>query len=103
MLVKNQTLLISTAGYTQLIDKLTYFFSCRSSWIDLIFCVKPEIVSECQIDHSLFQTGHFNFIFAKISANISLPPSYSKKVQDQNNVTVEGIQTFKNHAWLTVE
>ena len=42
----------------------------------------PGIVSECQIDHSLFQTGHYNLIFAKISANISLPSSYSRKVWD---------------------
>ena len=31
-----------TAGYTQLIDKPTHFFSGRCSCIDLIFCNKPE-------------------------------------------------------------
>ena len=37
--------LTTTAGYTQLIDKLTPFFIGRSSCIDLIFCNKPAIVN----------------------------------------------------------
>ena len=57
--------LTSTAGYTQPIDKLIHFFSGGSSCIDLIFFNKPKIVSECGIDHSLFQTCHHNLIFAK--------------------------------------
>ena len=65
--------LTSTAGCTQLIDKPTHFFSDGSSCIDLIFCNNPEIVSECGTDHPLFQTCHHNLIFAKISANVSLP------------------------------
>ena len=71
--------LISTAGYTQLIYKPTHFFSGASSCINLIFCNKLKIVSESGIDHSLFQTCHHNPIFAKISANLSLPTNYSRK------------------------
>ena len=55
---KESESLTSTAGYTQLIDKPTHFFSGRSSCIDLIFCNNPEIVSECGIDHCFFQTCH---------------------------------------------
>ena len=55
---KESESLTSTAGYTQLIDKPTHFFSGGSSCIDLIFCNNPEIVSECGIDHCLFQTCH---------------------------------------------
>ena len=80
--------LTSTAGYTQLIDKPTHFISGGSSCIDLIFCNKPEIVSECRIDHSLFQTCHHNLIFAKISANLSLPPNYSREVWDCKNTKI---------------
>ena len=49
---KNLDSLTSTAGYTQLIDKPTHFFSGGYSCIDLTFCSKPAIVSECGIDHS---------------------------------------------------
>ena len=84
--------LTSTAGHTQLIDKPTHFFSRGSSCIDLIFCNKPEIVSDCETDHSVFQTCHHNLIFAKISTNVSLPPNYSKEVWDYKNANVEGIQ-----------
>ena len=84
--------LISTAGYTQLIYKPTHFFSGGSSCINLIFCNKLKIVSESGIDHSLFQTCHHNPIFAKISANLSLPTNYSRKVWDYKNANVEGIQ-----------
>ena len=51
---KELDILTSTAGYTQLIDKPTHFFSGGCSCIDLIFCNKPELISEYGIDHSLF-------------------------------------------------
>ena len=84
--------LTSTAGYTQLSDKPTHAFSGGSSFIDLIFCNKPEIVSEFGIDHSLFQTCHHNLIFAKISANMFLPLNYNREVWDYKNANVEGMQ-----------
>ena len=74
--------LTSAAGYSQLIDKPTHFFSGGSSCIDLIFCNKAEIVSECGIDHFLFQTCHHNLIFTTISTNVTLPPIYSRGVWD---------------------
>ena len=46
--------LTSTAGYTQLINKPTHFFTGGYSWIDLVFPNKPELISEYGIDHSLF-------------------------------------------------
>ena len=77
---KELDFLISTAGYTQSIDKPIHFFSGASYRTDLVFCRKHEIVSECGIVHSLFQTCHHNLIFAKISGNMSLPQSCSKEV-----------------------
>ena len=67
--------LTSTARYTQLIDKPTHFFSGGCSCIDLIFWNKPELISVCGIDHSLFQTCHHNLIFANINAKIPVHPS----------------------------
>ena len=93
--------LTSTAGYFLLIDKPTHSVSGRSC-IDLIFCNKPEN-SECIIYHSLFQTGHQNLIFAKISAIMSLLPSYSREVWDCKNTSVEGMQISKSYASLTAE
>ena len=61
------------AGYTQLIDKPTHLFSGGCSCIDLIFCNKPELISEYGIDHSLFQTCHHNLIFGKINTKIPVP------------------------------
>ena len=65
--------LTSIAGYTQLIDKPTHFFRGGCSCIDLIFCKKPELISEYGIDHSLFQTRHHNLISQKINAKIPVP------------------------------
>ena len=56
------------------------FFNGGSFSIDLIFCNEIEIISECGIDHSFAPTCHHNLIFTKISANMSLPPSYSKEI-----------------------
>ena len=82
----------STAGYTQLIDKPTHFFSGGCSCMDLIFCNNPELISEYGIDHSLFQTYHHNLIFAKINAKIPVPLAYSREVWDYKNANAEGIQ-----------
>ena len=80
--------LTSMTGYTKSIDKPTNFFGGGSSCIDLIFCNKPETVSECGIDHSLFQTCHHSLIFAKISAK----ESASRNVWDYKSANVEGVQ-----------
>ena len=84
--------LTSTVGYTKLIDRETHFFSGGSSCIDLIVCKKPEIVTECGINHSLFQTCHHNLIFANISAYIPISKSYSRESWDYKNANVEGMQ-----------
>ena len=81
--------LTSTAGYTQLIDKLTRFVSGEFSSIDLISCNKPEIVSEYGNDHSFFEARHHNLISAKISANMFLSPNYSRNVWDCKNTDLE--------------
>ena len=84
--------LTSTAEYTQLIDKPTHFFSGGCFCIDLIFCNKPELITEYGIDHSLFQTCYHNLISGKINAKIPVAPAYSKEVWDYKNATAEGIQ-----------
>ena len=84
--------LTSRAGYTKLIEKLIHFFRDGSSCIDLVFCNRPEIVSEWEIDQSLFIICLRNLIFVKISANMSLPPSYIREVWDYKNANVERIQ-----------
>ena len=73
----------SIAWYTQVIDKLTHLFSGGSSCIDLILCNKPEIVNECRISHSLFQTCHANMLF---------PLSYSTEGRHYKIANVEGIK-----------
>ena len=50
------------------------------------------MVNECGINHSLFQKCHHNLTFAKVSANVSLHPNYSKEFCDYKNTNVEGIQ-----------
>ena len=84
--------LTSTAGYTQLIDKPTHFFSGGCSYIDLIFCNKPELISEYVIDDSLFQTCHHNLIFGNINVKIPVPPAYSREFWNYRNGNAEGIQ-----------
>ena len=84
--------LTSTAGYSQLIDKPAHFFNGGSSYIDLIFCNKPEFVTEYGIDYSLFHTCHHNIIFAKISSKISLPPDYEGEVWDYKKANIDSIQ-----------
>ena len=69
-----------TAEYAQLIDKPTHFFSGGCSCIDIIFCNKPELISEYGIDHSFFQMCHHNLIFGKINTKIPVPQTYSGEV-----------------------
>ena len=81
-----QKLVKKTAGYTQLINKPTHFFSGRCS------CNKPELISEYGIDHSLFQTCHHNIIFGNIHAKILVPPAYKRDVWDCEIENAEDIQ-----------
>ena len=55
-----------TAGYSQLIDRPTRFFGGVCSCINLIFCNKQELISEFDINHSLFRICHHNLIFRKV-------------------------------------
>ena len=89
---KELDILTSTAGYTQLIDKPTHFFSDGCSCNDLIFCNKVELISEYGIDHSLFQTCHHNLISGKFNPKIPVPLAYSREVWDYKNANAEGIQ-----------
>ena len=84
--------LTSTAGYSQLIDKPTHFFNGGSSCIDLIFCNKPEFVTEYGIDYSLFHTCHHHIIFVKVSSKIFLPPAYEGEVWDYKKANIDSIQ-----------
>ena len=84
--------LTSTARYTQLIDKPTHFFRYGCSCIDLIFCNKPELISEYGTDYSLFQTCHHNLIFGKINAKIPVSLAFIVEVWDYQNANAVGIQ-----------
>ena len=80
--------LTSTSGYIPLIDKSTFCISGGSSCIDLIFCKNSEVVNEYGIDHSFFQKCHNNLVFAKISANVSLPSNCSRECSRKTKIHI---------------
>ena len=62
--------LTSSAGYTQIIDKLTHVINKSSLCIDLIFCTNENVISKYGVDASLFDKCHHNVIYGKINIRV---------------------------------
>ena len=73
--------LFSLSGFSQLINEPTNFEpNKKKTCIDLIFSSQPNLVSECGVHPSLFQTCHHQIIYAKINLSFYLPPPYEREV-----------------------
>ena len=82
----------TTAGYSQLINKSTHCVNGSSSCIDLIFTSNTNLVTDFEVDPTLYKTRHYNLIFGKINFNIPLPPPFYRDIWDCKRDNVEMIQ-----------
>ena len=82
--------LISSAGYSQIIDKPTHVV--KNSCIDIIFCTNKNVISKHGVDVSIFEKCHHNIIFGKIDIRVPLPPAYVCKVWDYSKENAEKIK-----------
>ena len=73
---KEINFLASTANYTQIIDKPAHVINNSKSCIDLIFCIKQNVISKYGIDASLFDKCCHNIIYSKIDICLLLPPVF---------------------------
>ena len=74
----------SSAGYKQIIDKLTHAINKSMPCIDLIFCTNQIIVSQYGADASIFDKCHENIIYGKIDIYVPNRPKYVREVWDYN-------------------
>ena len=84
--------LISSAGYSQIIDKATHIVNNSMSCIDLIFCTNTNVFSKHGVGVSIFEKSHHNIIFGKIAIRVTLPPAYVREVWDYSKVKAENIK-----------
>ena len=68
--------LTSSGGYKQIIKKPTHTVNNSFSGIDLIFCDNLNIISNYDVNISIFEKCHHNIIFGKINIRTRLPPRY---------------------------
>ena len=74
--------LISSTGYSQIVDKATHIVNNSMSCIDLIFCTNTNVTCKHGVDTSIFEKYHHNIIFGKIDICVPLPPAYLREVWD---------------------
>ena len=82
----------TTEGYSQLVNKPTDCANGSSSCIDLIFTSNTNLVTDFEVDPTLYKTRHYNLIFGKINFNIPLPPPFYRDIWDCKRDNVEMIQ-----------
>ena len=76
-------------GFSQLINEPTNLEPNKSpSCIDLFFTSQPNLVFESGIHQSLYNTCHHQIVYAKLSLQIHLPPSYRREVWHYNRAEV---------------
>ena len=93
-------------SYHQLdINKLStnlpmYVVNNTSSCIDLIFCYNFNLLSSYDVDLSLFEKCHHNFIFGKVNIQIPHPPGSVREVWDYGSANTKNIQkAIRNFDW----
>ena len=84
--------LTSSAGYTQIIDKLTLFINNSVSYIDLMFCTKQNLISKHGVHASIFDKCHHNIIYGKIDIRVPLPPKYVREVWNYSKADAQNIK-----------
>ena len=84
--------LISSAGYSQIIDKATHIVNNSMSCIDLIFCTNTNVISKHGVDVSIFEKCHHNIIFSKTDIHVPLLPAYIREVWDYSKANAENIK-----------
>ena len=83
--------LTSSAGYKQIMNKLTHTLNNSFSGIDLMFRSDLNIISNYGVDIS-FEKCHHNILFGKIDIRFPLPLSYVREVQDYTKTNVRVYQ-----------
>ena len=87
--------LTSSAGYKQIINKPTDTLNNSFSCIDFIYffiLYIMNIISNYDVDLSIFEKCHHSIIFGKINIRIPLLPSYVREVWDYRKANVKSIQ-----------
>ena len=85
--------LTSACGYNQIINQPTNITKESSSCIDLAFGTSPNLISNTDVDLSLFHKCHHSLRYSIIDFNVPLPPPYLREVWDYENPNSSYIQT----------
>ena len=63
-----------SAGYNQITDKPTHVIKNSMSCIDVIFCTNQTVISNHEVDASIFDKFHHNIIYG--NKHVPFPPTY---------------------------
>ena len=81
-------------GLHEIINPPTHFYPGKNlSYIDIIFCSQPNLISESGVTPSLLPQCHHDITYAKIDLNVKNPPPYKSIRRSLSSVNwVRGIQ-----------
>ena len=71
---KKLDIIKSTAGFTQIIEKTTYYKNYSPSWIDPIFTCNPSITVDSGIEKALCSSCHHDKMHEKFNFRVCVPP-----------------------------
>ena len=90
----------TTSGYNQMIDKPTRCINELSSCIDLIFSSNVDLMKNCGVEQSLYETCHHNIIYGTLNFNIPLLVPYFREIWDYKDPNIECIhKSINNFDW----
>ena len=58
------------------------------SCIDLLFCTNQSVISNHEVDVSIFDKCHHNIIYGEINIRVLLPPTYVREVWDYEKANI---------------
>ena len=72
-------------------DTPFYFTNSSSSYIGLLFSSNMNYLTT-EVEQSIYDKCHHNFIYGKLNFDIPLPPPYYRKLWDYKKANIEGIK-----------
>ena len=84
--------LLSSYGLQQLINEPTHRTGRSSSFIDLLFCSRRNLVMESDVHPSLHPNCHHQIFYAKFKLKVYYPPPYERKVWHYQNADFDAIK-----------
>ena len=81
--------IITTAGYSQMINKPTHFINESSPCINVIFSSNTSFIKNCESELSIYEKCRHDIVYGTLNFAIPHPPPYYRDVWDYKHANTE--------------